>query len=386
MPKERRVHLRKPLQELAYLSLPSNNGGVLTDISEGGLGFHAIGPVEAVGPLHIRFAIDSAERVAAVGELAWSDASGEIGGLRFTLLPDGVREKIRAWAERSELRPAVNAGDGAISQSASFAAAASIGRNNFAAAVDVLVAEPPAEASPSVGLRHDPLPATETAVVHAASTSAAAFAEWKIDSPPIHKTVITESESMPRTVPVQANAELLPTQGFGISEPACKQEIRADDKREAASLHEAASPNDTVIAKPHLEVRPAATRKADLEPTVVVRPPHLYSLRRPVYSAPFNALSLFPQERKPEAALRTVVVAAPHSVARTHPLAAVVLTIILSFVVSMGIFIYVSTSLAGQLLFRWEEKIWSGFYSRSLPQSLKPPGSLVPDDANTPNR
>jgi hypothetical protein len=138
MPKERRVHLRKPLQELAYLSLPSNNGGVLTDISEGGLGFHAIGPVEAVGPLHIRFAIDSAERIAAVGELAWSDASGKIGGLRFTLLPDGVREKIRAWAERSELRPAVNAGDGAISQSASFAAAASIGRNNFAAAVDVL--------------------------------------------------------------------------------------------------------------------------------------------------------------------------------------------------------------------------------------------------------
>jgi hypothetical protein len=380
MPNERRVYLRKPLQELAYLSLPSNNGGVLTDISEGGLGFHAIGPVEAVGPLHIRFAIDSAERITAVGELAWRDASGKIGGLRFTRLPDGVREKIRAWAEQSELGATVNAGTGAISQSASFAAAASRGRNNFAAAVDVLVAEPPVEASPVVGVRQDPLPATETAVVHAARALAAAFAEWKIDSPPIHKAAITESESMPRTVPVQANAELLPAQGFAISEPACKQEITADDKREAASL------NDTVIAKPHLEVRAAAARKADLEPTVVVRPPHLYSLRPPVYSAPFNALSLFPQERKPETAPRTVAVGAPRSVAGTHPLAAVVLTIILSFVVSMGIFIYISTSLAGQLLFRWEEKIWSGFYSRSLPQSLKPPGSFAPDDANPPNR
>jgi hypothetical protein len=354
MPNERRVHLRKPLQELAYLSLPSNNGGILTDISEGGLGFHAIGPVED-GPLHIRFAIDSAERIAAIGELAWRDASGKIGGLRFTQLPDGVREKIRAWAAQSGA--IVNAGDGAISQSASVAAAASRGRNNFAAAVDVLVAEPPVEAIPAVGVRQDPLPATETAVVHAASTSAAAFAEWKMDLPPIHKTALAEFESMPLTVPVQANAELLPAQGFAISEPACKQEIMA-----------------------------AAARKGNFEPTVVVSRPLLYSLRPPVYSAPFNSLSMFPQECKPKTAPRTVAVAAPRSVAVPHPLAAVVLTIILSFVVSMGIFIYISTSLAGQLLFRWEEKIWSGFYSRSLPPSLKPPGSLAPDDANPPNR
>ena len=356
MPNERRVHLRKPLHELAYLSLPSNNGGVLTDISEGGLGFHAIGPVED-GPLHIRFAIDSAERIIAVGELAWRDASGKIGGLRFTRLPDGVREKIRAWAAQSELGATVNAGDRAISQLASFAAATSRGGNNFAAVVDVLVAEPPVEAIPAVGVRQDPLPATETAVVHAESASAAAFAEWKIDLPPIHKTAVAESESMLRKVPVQASAELLPTQGFAISEPSCKREITA----------------------------PAA-RKDDFEPTVVVSRPLLYSLRPPVYSAPFNSLSMFPQERKPEAVPRTVAVSAARSVAVQHPLGAVVLTIILSFVVSMGIFIYISKSVAGQLFFRWEEKIWSGFYSRSLPPSLKPPGSFAPDDANPPHR
>ena len=73
MPHERRLSTRKTPEHLAYISLPSNNGGIVIDVSEGGLGFHAIAPVDADGPIHFRFAIDSAERVAAVGELAWKD-------------------------------------------------------------------------------------------------------------------------------------------------------------------------------------------------------------------------------------------------------------------------------------------------------------------------
>ena len=37
---ERRTALRKAPEQLIYLSLPSNNGGIVLDISEGGLGFH----------------------------------------------------------------------------------------------------------------------------------------------------------------------------------------------------------------------------------------------------------------------------------------------------------------------------------------------------------
>ena len=71
------------------------------DVSEGGLGFRAIAPVEADGPIHFRFAIDSANRIKAVGELAWKDETGKIGGLRFTQLPDEIREQIRVWAGQS---------------------------------------------------------------------------------------------------------------------------------------------------------------------------------------------------------------------------------------------------------------------------------------------
>ena len=104
MPHERRVNIRKVPDHLAYLSLPFDNGGIVLDISEGGLGFHSIAPVLANGPIHFRFAINSAKRIKAVGELAWKDASGRTGGLRFTQLPDEVREQIRAWAAESKAR------------------------------------------------------------------------------------------------------------------------------------------------------------------------------------------------------------------------------------------------------------------------------------------
>lgn len=100
MPHDRRVNLRKTPRHLGYLSLPPDNGGVVLDVSEGGLGFQAIAPVRAKGPIQFRFAIDSPTRIKAVGELAWSDDTGKGGGLRFTQLPEGVREKIREWVSQ----------------------------------------------------------------------------------------------------------------------------------------------------------------------------------------------------------------------------------------------------------------------------------------------
>ena len=98
MPHERRLSLRKPLKHLSYLSLSRDNGGIVLDVSEGGLRFRSIAPVVADGPIRFRFAIDSAVRIAAIGELAWKDETGKTGGLRFTQLPDEIREQIHVWA------------------------------------------------------------------------------------------------------------------------------------------------------------------------------------------------------------------------------------------------------------------------------------------------
>ncbi len=96
-----RLDVRKRPKYLSYLSLPFGNGGTVTDVSAGGLGFEAIAPVKVDGPIPVRFSIDSATRIRAVGELAWLDESGKKGGLRFTELPEEVREQIRVWASQS---------------------------------------------------------------------------------------------------------------------------------------------------------------------------------------------------------------------------------------------------------------------------------------------
>ncbi len=207
MPHERRVNIRKVPEHLAYLSLPFDNGGIVLDISEGGLGFHTIAPVEADGPIHFRFAINSATRIRAVGELAWKDKTGKTGGLRFTQLPDGVREQIRVWADQSKSR-----------------------------ALDIPVAQQ----------------AIEAAVAPSSKTELALVVE---------------------------------------------------------------------TSHPHLHN------------------PVLYNLKPPIYSAPFNELSMFPQVLTPEAG--ATYVSAPPPVPIKHPIAAVGLTIALAFLFSIGIFAYI---------------------------------------------
>ncbi len=97
----RRSDVRKKPKYVSYLSLPYGNGGIVSDISAGGLSFDTIAPLRVDGPIPVRFSIDSATRINAVGELAWLDESGKRGGLRFTEMPEQVREQIRIWASQS---------------------------------------------------------------------------------------------------------------------------------------------------------------------------------------------------------------------------------------------------------------------------------------------
>src|ERR1700688_4075971 len=48
---ERRLFGRKTLRTIACIHLPSDNGGIVLDVSEGGLRFRAIAPVKESGPI-----------------------------------------------------------------------------------------------------------------------------------------------------------------------------------------------------------------------------------------------------------------------------------------------------------------------------------------------
>ena len=69
---ERRQYSRKTLNPLPYINLPSGNGGIVLDVSEQGLRFRALAPVELSGPIDFSFTAHS-NLVRGTGELVWMD-------------------------------------------------------------------------------------------------------------------------------------------------------------------------------------------------------------------------------------------------------------------------------------------------------------------------
>lgn len=100
MDANRRRHLRKTPDELAFIQIERDEVGTVRNVSEGGLSFTSFAPVPQLGPFYFWLSFNLKDRIEAMGELAWADASGKIGGLRFTQLTQRGREQIRRWLSR----------------------------------------------------------------------------------------------------------------------------------------------------------------------------------------------------------------------------------------------------------------------------------------------
>jgi hypothetical protein len=176
----------------------------------------------------------------------------------------------------------------------------------------------------------------------------------------------TEAEA-----PRGGEVDLAPFGYVAVAEPAINAEPKSAGEVELTPFEEIPVAESAVndITIPSL--------KADWLPAVARRNPVLYSLRPPLYSAPFNEFSMFPLELKHHvAATRASTV---ESIALSHPVAAVGLTIALAFFISIGVFAYVSTSWAGDLFYDWAEEMWGGPPSQAIPPPPTPPRSSAPD-------
>ncbi len=103
MDTDRRKAARKRLNQLAYIRIGADNGGLISDLGQGGLGFQTIAAIETEGPLRFWFTLDSDDRVQATGQLVWTDESKKVGGLRFTQISKEALEVIQDWVERDEV-------------------------------------------------------------------------------------------------------------------------------------------------------------------------------------------------------------------------------------------------------------------------------------------
>jgi hypothetical protein len=97
---DRRQELRRMPEKFAFLQLERDDGGTVLDLSEGGLSFETFAPVEQEGPVHFWFSLNLRDRIEAWGELIWTSAAKNSGGLRFLHLSEEARAQIREWISR----------------------------------------------------------------------------------------------------------------------------------------------------------------------------------------------------------------------------------------------------------------------------------------------
>ncbi len=94
---ERRQSTRIKLDHLAYINLPAANGGIVLDVSEGGLSFHSAVPIEATDVVRFRLAVGTIKHLEATASVAWLDSTRKSGGLQFTSVPTEMRWQIENW-------------------------------------------------------------------------------------------------------------------------------------------------------------------------------------------------------------------------------------------------------------------------------------------------
>src|SRR5690349_11948464 len=120
---ERRQAPRMTVKELAYVNLDRDNGGVVLNISEGGLCFQATAPVQRTEIVRLWFScrsqrieadsghvsrnaaqtIEIAGFIETESQLTWRDDTQKKGGLRFIRLPAEARQQIRDWIRQPSL-------------------------------------------------------------------------------------------------------------------------------------------------------------------------------------------------------------------------------------------------------------------------------------------
>src|SRR5215469_18349769 len=96
----RRLQERKQPEPMVFCKLGSEESGSVLNLSEDGLCFESLTPIEEIEEkdlLQLHLSVDLNSAIEATGQLAWIDSAKRRGGLHFLELSASAREQIRAW-------------------------------------------------------------------------------------------------------------------------------------------------------------------------------------------------------------------------------------------------------------------------------------------------
>jgi outer membrane biosynthesis protein TonB len=101
---ERRIHARVPTTSVAYIELGQQNGGLILNVSEGGIAVQAAEIVAVATFEKMRFQLPKSDQWIEVGgKLVWEGHSRKKVGVQFVNLSDEARQQIQNWADSAAL-------------------------------------------------------------------------------------------------------------------------------------------------------------------------------------------------------------------------------------------------------------------------------------------
>ncbi|HEY4880520.1 MAG TPA: TonB family protein [Candidatus Acidoferrales bacterium] len=99
--KDRRIHARQRVHSLSYVKIGEGNGGIVLNISEGGISVQAAAVLDDSESVPLWLEIPQVrERLKITGEIVWLSLSRKEAGLRFVDLPESALREIRRWMAR----------------------------------------------------------------------------------------------------------------------------------------------------------------------------------------------------------------------------------------------------------------------------------------------
>jgi hypothetical protein len=101
MAADRRQNPRTKLAEIAYIGMGPENGGLVLDVSEGGLSFHSVAPIQRDEKVQFLLSLRGHSRIEGTGEVVWTNNIGTVCGLKFTSLSPGALEHLDNWKAQS---------------------------------------------------------------------------------------------------------------------------------------------------------------------------------------------------------------------------------------------------------------------------------------------
>jgi protein TonB len=97
-PPERRLHVRQRLDDIVYLDVGAGNGGIVLNLSEKGMGFQAVGPLDKKGELRLRIKLPGSKtRIDVTAQIAWISDTQRQAGVRFSDAQSEGSVQIQEW-------------------------------------------------------------------------------------------------------------------------------------------------------------------------------------------------------------------------------------------------------------------------------------------------